>query len=465
MTSCEKFDHKTIGERYELQQELGRQTGRRTVLALDLQTGRQIVVKQLWLGEDFDWQDLKLFEREAEVLKTLSHPNIPRYLDYLELTSDTSPSFALVQSYIHARSLEAQLKVGRTFSESEVKALAKSLLEILIYLHGLTPPVIHRDIKPSNILLSDRSGNSPGEVYLVDFGAVQTLAAQAGGTITVVGTYGYMPPEQFGGRVVPTSDLYSLGATLIFLATGQHPSELTQQNLQLQFRQRSGLSPRFADWLEWMTEANLSRRFASAQAALEALDNPPPRPALVIKPTDSQVRLTQTPESLTLIAKRNDLGFLGVIALTSAGLLFGWLLFGAVCGFSVPLPLNLFVGVLGGGLFAALGLPTLRQQRLEITPRQITLFVVIASVRWRKRHAPRAAIDRIVLQRAQQRSIHNQLFRTSAKLTIWASRDAFPLEEGLLTQADLDWLAEELSRWLNLPLTIEEDINSNSHMG
>ncbi|MDJ0704378.1 MAG: serine/threonine-protein kinase [Leptolyngbyaceae cyanobacterium MO_188.B28] len=446
----------TIGDRYEIQKELGRQTGRRTVLALDRQTDRQVVIKQLWLGEDFDWKDLKLFEREADVLKALSHPNIPEYLDYLELTSDNGPSFALAQSHINCRSLEAQLTAGRTFSESDVKVLAKSLLEILIYLHGLSPPVIHRDIKPSNILLSDRSGNSPGDVYLVDFGSVQTLAAQEGGTITVVGTYGYMPPEQFGGRVVPASDLYSLGAALIFLATGQHPSELPQKKLQLQFRQRAGLSPRFADWLEWMTEPSLSKRFASAQASLDALDDPPRRPAEMAKPANSQIRLSQTSESLTLLARRNDSGFLGITALTIVGLILGWLMLGSICGFGAVLPINPFGAVLGGLLFAALGLPILRQQRLEITPRQITLFGIVAGIRWRQAQASRSVVDRIVLQRAQQRTIHDQLIRTPAKLTILAGRDAFPLEEGLFTPDDLYWLAEELSRWLNLPLTIEE---------
>ena len=58
--------------------------------------------------------------------------------------------------------------------------------------------MIHRDLKPSNILLGERSGNSVGQVYLVDFGSVQTVLATEGGTRTVVGTYGYMPQEQFG---------------------------------------------------------------------------------------------------------------------------------------------------------------------------------------------------------------------------------------------------------------------------
>ena len=134
--------------------------------------------------------------------------------------------------------------------------------------------MIHRDIKPSNILLKNRSGNSVGEVYLVDFGAVQTLATQQGKTVTVVGTYGYMPPEQFGGRAVPASDLYSLGATLIALITKQHPADLPQKDLQLEFEQFTQLSPAFTNWLKWMTHPSLERRPASVQIAKEVLETP-----------------------------------------------------------------------------------------------------------------------------------------------------------------------------------------------
>ena len=75
------------------------------------------------------------------------------------------------------------------------------------YLHSQTPPIIHRDLKPSNILLTDRSAHSQGQVYLVDFGSVQAPFLQPTGTLTIVGAYGYMPPEQFGGRAEPASDL------------------------------------------------------------------------------------------------------------------------------------------------------------------------------------------------------------------------------------------------------------------
>jgi len=220
-------------DRYQIQQQLGKKAGRQTFLAIDNETQQPVVIKLLSFNKDFEWDDLKLFEREAETLKSLNHPAIPCYLDFFEVDLPHSKGVALVQSYIPAKSLEAQLKAGRRFSEPEVKQLAIALLEILSYLHSQQPPVIHRDIKPSNILLGERSGNFVGQVYLVDFGSVQTLAATEGGTITVVGTYGYMPPEQFGGRAVPASDLYSLGATLIYLTTGKHPAELPQINLKL----------------------------------------------------------------------------------------------------------------------------------------------------------------------------------------------------------------------------------------
>lgn len=263
-----------LANRYQCDRRLGKQAGRQTLLARDLKTQKQVVVKLLSFSSDFNWEDLKLFQREVETLKSLSHPAIPRYLDSFEIDTPSRKGFALVQTYIEAKSLQEYLSDGRTFSESEVKQLAAALLDILAYLHQRQPPVIHRDIKPSNILLKNRSGNSVGEVYLVDFCAVQTLATQQGKTVTVVGTYGYMPPEQFGGRAVPASDLYGLGATLIALITKQHPADLPQQDLQIEFEQSTQLSPGFTNWLKWMTHPSLERRPASVEIAKEVLEKP-----------------------------------------------------------------------------------------------------------------------------------------------------------------------------------------------
>ncbi len=259
------------GDRYQPLELLGRRAGRRTILAQDSVTGSKVVVKLLTFGEDFHWDDLKLFEREAETLRSLTHPSIPRYLDSFEFATPTARGFAIVQSYIEARSLEVQVKAGRRFSEGDLKAIAMEVLHILQYLHGCQPAVIHRDIKPSNILLTDRSAHSVGRVYLVDFGSVQSLAAREGGTITVVGTYGYMPPEQFGGRAVPASDLYGLGAALIYLASGHNPADLPQQELRIQFESVVSLSPVFVSFLRWLTEPSLDRRASASREVLEKL--------------------------------------------------------------------------------------------------------------------------------------------------------------------------------------------------
>ena len=258
-----------LHDRYHIQALLGRKMGRRTFRCQDLKTEQTVIIKLLLLGPDFTWDDLKLFEREAEILQSLDHTAIPKYLDFFEAETELGRGFALVQSYIKARSLQTWVESGRSFSEAELTEIASTVLDILDYLHHRRPAVIHRDIKPSNLLVRDRGSDSPLQIYLVDFGSVQL--APRDGTITVVGTYGYMPPEQFGGRSHPNSDLYSLGATLIYLATGQHPADLPHKDLQIKFEDLTHLSKPFTHWIQWLTEPNSSRRPGSAQNALQIL--------------------------------------------------------------------------------------------------------------------------------------------------------------------------------------------------
>ncbi|MEG4405308.1 serine/threonine-protein kinase [Microcoleus sp. MON2_D5] len=337
-----------LADRYQCDRRLGKQAGRQTLLARDLKTQQQVVVKLLSFSSDFNWEDLKLFEREVETLKSLSHVAIPRYLDSFEIDTPNRKGFALVQSYIEAKSLQEYLSDGRTFSESEVKQLATALLDILGYLHQRQPPVIHRDIKPSNILLKNRSGNSVGEVYLVDFGAVQTLATQQGKTVTVVGTYGYMPPEQFGGRAVPASDLYSLGATLIALITKQHPADLPQKDLQIEFEQFSQLSPGFTKWLKWMTHPSLERRPTSAESAKEVLEKPQQ-----ISKYSQTLRQGKTVTTLSLFDNAIDRSIgMGALAVAACAAIYSTFIFpvlGTIVGGSIGLFLGLLLG-LGNGI-------------------------------------------------------------------------------------------------------------------
>jgi hypothetical protein len=125
-----------------------------------------------------------------------------------------------------------------------------------------------------------------------------------GGTRTIVGTYGYMPPEQFGGQSTPTSDLYALGATLIYLATGQHPDQLPQREMRILFEDSVNLSPNLIDWLKWMTEPSTDLRLKSALQALEALlksNLRESRLTSVTKPVGSKVQVTNTRQMLEIL--------------------------------------------------------------------------------------------------------------------------------------------------------------------
>ncbi|MBW4681135.1 MAG: serine/threonine protein kinase [Microcoleus vaginatus WJT46-NPBG5] len=272
-----------LNERYQLKHKLGNNACRQTWLAEDLktQTKEPVVVKLLAFCGDVQWDNLKLFEREAQVLKQLNHPKIPKYRDYFSI-DDQTLWFGLVQEYIPGVSLKEQLDQGKKFSPQEIRRIALEVLNILLYLHQLSPVLLHRDIKPSNLICGENN-----QVYLVDFGAVQDRAAAEGATFTVVGTYGYAPLEQFGGRAVPASDLYALGATLIHLLTGTAPADLPQKDLRIQFKDKVSLNSNFLIWLEQLTEPALEKRFSSAREALEALKVPkiPTTPKIEVLPT------------------------------------------------------------------------------------------------------------------------------------------------------------------------------------
>ena len=260
-----------LQNRYQLQRSLGNNGIRQTWLARDLQAPdtekQQVVLKLLAFGGNVQWEDLKLFEREAQILQQLNHPRIPKYIDYFSIDERTL-WFGLVHEYIKGKSLKEKLTQAERFTEKRVKKIAIEVLNILIYLHQLNPPVLHRDIKPSNLIWGEDN-----RIYLVDFGAVQDKATKEGATFTVVGTYGYAPMEQFGGKAVPASDIYALGVTLIHLLTGISPSELPQKNLQIQFADQVHLSPHFVGWLQKVTEPAPENRFNTASLALYALES------------------------------------------------------------------------------------------------------------------------------------------------------------------------------------------------
>lgn len=465
-----------LGDFYQVERQIAKKAGRKTLLCRDLRSQELVVIKLVSFSSDFEWDDLKLFEREAETLKSLSHSAIPQYLDYFEQTSDRVKSFALVQTYIPAKSLQEHLQAGRSFSEAEVQELAKALLEILIYLHDRHPAVIHRDLKPSNILLSDRTGNSIGQVYLVDFGSVQTLAAKEDGTITVVGTYGYMPPEQFGGRTVPASDIYSLGATLIGLLTGTHPADLPQKDGCIQFAASANISRNFASWLEQTIQPSLDKRFASAQEALQLLEKPPQLQLPVLgKPLGSRVVLNKDADSLEIFipSQRFKLGmiFAIVFAIGWNSFILFWTGGVLLAPFPFSLPFVLFslpFWLVGFSMVRAILWGIFGKIYLSLDRQQMSLTYHLLGFNYSRFRTVRIE-DITDLEYTEKNYKHNSegnIVAIKPQITIWAGThkyelggssppDQFGSDYHTLTKPELEWLANELSDWLGIPIVKE----------
>jgi serine/threonine protein kinase len=258
-----------LKDRYQIEAQLGQSELATTYLARDLTRHRPVVVKELALGRVEAEKTVELFEREAKVLARLKHPRIPRFIEFFSLDSTDDVRLYLVQEQVAGKNLAQLVKEGKHFSPREVIQLGIQLAGILEHLHALSPPVIHRDIKPSNVLL-----DSAGKAYLIDFGAVREILSPRDGGRTVAGTYGYMPFEQFEGRAAPASDLYSLGATLLFLLSHKAPHQMEAEPGVLDFRPHLNVSEAFAEVLEKTVRPAWEDRYQSAselRAALEAL--------------------------------------------------------------------------------------------------------------------------------------------------------------------------------------------------
>lgn len=154
------------------------------------------------------------FEREANILATLSHPSIPRIYDYFTLENRSY----LVEEFINGRDLEVVLnQTDGMLPEEQVLDWAIQLCDVLSYLHNHKPdPIIFRDMKPSNVMV-----NQHNHIVLVDFGIAKPF--QTGQKGTMIGTEGYSPPEQYRGEASIQADIYALGATLHHLLTRRDP--------------------------------------------------------------------------------------------------------------------------------------------------------------------------------------------------------------------------------------------------
>jgi serine/threonine protein kinase len=216
-------------ERYERLTPLGSGGQASTYRARDRETGAIVAVKVLNLRTMEGWKPYDLFQREGEVLRALEHPDIPRYLD--AFSEESEGSCFLVMELIEGVPLDSVIAGKRSLGTAELARILRDALGVLAYLHERHPPLIHRDIKPANLVL-----RADGRVALVDFGGVRVALRPEGGS-TMVGTFGYLAPEQLYGEATPRTDLYSLGVTLAALGAGRPGDQLPRQGLRVDVAQ------------------------------------------------------------------------------------------------------------------------------------------------------------------------------------------------------------------------------------
>ena len=268
-----------LNQRYESLQAIGEPFGYQQILANDTRQDRSVVIKSIKIEESTPAGDIACFEKEIRLLKALNHPTIPRCLESFRLDTAEGEGLVLVQSHLGGQTLAQQMAAGKQYSEIEIRAIAKQLLRGLVYLHG--KELVHRDIKPSNVTVTDgalgkAAGKAAGvaQASWLNLGTVQHIQAQQPDAL--VGTYGYMPIEQVRSQATFASDLYSLGATLIYLVTGSHLGELPYNGLPVRFTcATSRLSPDFQQWINWLIEPQVRDRPTSAKQALSALNRLP----------------------------------------------------------------------------------------------------------------------------------------------------------------------------------------------
>jgi serine/threonine protein kinase len=206
------------------------------------------------------------FKREAHMLASLTHPNLPRIYDQF---SDGGRWY-LVMDFLEGETLEEYLN-GKLSAQQEIPVeevidIGFQVCDVLSYLHTRQPPIIFRDLKPANIMRTPR-----GHLYLIDFGIARHFKPGQAKDTTALGSQGYAAPEQYGKKqTTERADIYALGATLHQLLTGDDPSESP-----FKFRPLSGIGrvppSGLAELVALLVDVDADKRPESARLVKKAL--------------------------------------------------------------------------------------------------------------------------------------------------------------------------------------------------
>lgn len=265
-----------------------------TYRARDTETEQIVAVKELPMRPQTPAKLMELFEREARVLRQLDHPSIPKYLAHFQEGHGKHRALYLVQQFVDGQDLHGSLEATR-YSVRDVLKMMLEVLDPLMYLHALAPPVLHRDLKPRNLVRA-----ASGRLFVVDFGSVRDAMRDddLGGS-TVAGTFGFMAPEQFMGQATPATDLYGLGATAVALLTRKPLHTLLDHNRALDWTSHAHLSEPVSALLQSLLATDPAKRPRSAREVSKVLgelldsdapENAPSAPEVsVVEPTQLPV--------------------------------------------------------------------------------------------------------------------------------------------------------------------------------
>ncbi len=206
-----------VDGKYKILNKVGQGGMSVVYLAMNEKANKQWAVKEVRKDGIKDFEVVKQgLVAETDILKKLSHPNLPSIVDVI----DTQDSFIIIMDYIQGNSLNKALDEYGALPQESVISWAKQLCDVLGYLHTRDPAIIYRDLKPANIMLKP-----DGNITLIDFGTAREFKEKNLADTTCLGTVGYAAPEQFGGmgQTDGRTDIYCLGATLYHLVTGVNP--------------------------------------------------------------------------------------------------------------------------------------------------------------------------------------------------------------------------------------------------
>ena len=264
--------------RWRVERLIAQSAHSRVYVARD-EAGQVVALKELHFALVPSAQELDAFEHEAKTLASLQHPATPRFVERFTEGTGVGLRFYLATEFVRGESLAERIARGPV-PEPEVRALGRELLVVLGTLQQRSPAIFHRDLKPANVMFRE-----DGSVVLVDFGSSRSVEGSRTHRSTLVGTFGYMPPEQLGGTVDRTTDVFALAATMLHALTGRAPADLLQSDLAVAIP--SSVPPKLAAWLQRALAFERSKRFPDARAALEALEGRAP----VEKPRTSRGRV------------------------------------------------------------------------------------------------------------------------------------------------------------------------------